>query len=381
MSKHSVLIIYPDKYLAYSPTTLNLYDQLSNSFDVSIITFLPDAMYSDHRFNNKKIEYIYIKENATGINLIKRLGKEVKKTINSRLKPASDLLTRKATLLISRIKDFKGAIIAVDFFALWCVQQAGKQAHLLSLEIYEHDKYRDACNFTLIKSVIIQSQERYTYLFKDIKLTAFFIQNAPAYIELDLNKSKPAEFRNSVVLCGSAVPEFGVYSCIEFIQDYPEYMLTIKGAIPPKVRKKIEDNFRFLIDSKHLVLDDEYISPNELNQYLSKFFIGFVFYDFLRFDFINSFNYKTAPSGKLFQYFNAGVPVICNQIDGLSSVQEFTAGLMINSLGSSSIKHAIDEINLNYDSYVNGAKKASLHFDFKNAVVPFENYLRHDLVN
>src|SRR5690606_7552230 len=102
--------------------------------------------------------------------------------------------------------------------------------------------------------------------------------------------------------CGSAMPGFGLYNCIEFIADYPEYSLTVKGSIPPVVRNVIENHFQNLLESGRLILDDRYLEEKELTKYVSGFRIGFVFYDFYRFEYINKFNYHTAPSGKLFQY-------------------------------------------------------------------------------
>jgi hypothetical protein len=214
-----VLIVFPDGHLAYSPSTLNLYDSLANDFDVTILSFEPDSSYSPHRINNRKVKYIIWHDAIRQPqSLFKRIKGEIKITIDHRLKRLnSPVLSENAHALIAEIKQFNGEMIAVDFFALWCIQQAGKSAHLLSLEIHEQDVYRPKCDLSNIKSIIIQSKVRYEYLFKGKDLNYFLVQNSPKYIDTKIN----IEMRNpfKLVFCGSAMPWFGIFSCIDFLCD------------------------------------------------------------------------------------------------------------------------------------------------------------------
>ena len=372
-----VLIVFTDRHLAYSPSTLNLYDSLANDFDVTILSFEPDPAYSLQRIENRKVKYIIRPNeiNPQPKSLFKRIKYEIKKTINHRLKKLMNpLISDTANALINEVKQFNGEIIAVDFFALWSIQQTGRSAHLLSLELIDRDGYRLDCDMSKIKSVIIQSESRYQYLFNSKVLNYFIVQNAPKYIDTELN----IEIRNpfQLVFCGSAMPWFGIFSCIEFLCDYPEYTLTIKGAVPLFVKNVIKEKFYDLLESKRLILDEVYLSQTELNEYLQKFYIGFVFYDHYRFDSINTFNYKTAPSGKLFQYYNAGIPVICNSLEGLDSVDSLSTGISINSMSSLQIKRAIENINLNYKAMSMNSIKASKYFYFSTNVKPFINFLK-----
>jgi len=375
----TVLIIFTDPQLSYSPSTLNLYDALSQNFKVEIVSFEPDQSFSSHKITDKQVRYLNVPNQNAGVPLAKRIYAELNKTLFKNRVHSDPLLNEKAVALIETIKMFNGEIIAVDFFALWCVQNAGRKAHLFSLEILDYDRYRDACNMEAIESVIIQTKERYDFLFGDRKLKTFLIQNAPNYKKSEYQVSQRK--RTNLIFCGSAVPAFGIFNCIEFITDYPEYTLTVKGAIPPGVKKVIFDTFHGLLEEKRLILDDEYITTEDLNDYLKGYYIGFVFYDFYRFDHINRFNYKTAPSGKLFNYYNAGIPVIGNNLPGLNSIEDFSAGVMINVMSSNSIKKAIDKIELNYESYAKGAKEASLHFDFKSNVQPFIHYITEKAIS
>lgn len=364
-----ILIIYPDPFLSYSPTTLNLHDSLAAGAGVSILTFEPDPKYSSHRITDRNVNYIPVPPAA---GLIKRLARKV--AVKTGIKDSTDLLrTPKAEVLIKSIKQFDGEIIAVDFFALWCAQKAGKKAHFLSLEIYQQDKYKDACDPNAIKSVIIQSDERYNYLFGHRQLKKFLVPNAPAYIDEPVQMARRE--KKNLIFCGSAIPGFGIFSCIEFINDFPEYTLSVKGAVPQKIKEQIENNFSSLLKTGRLILNDQYMEPAALNRYVGDFRIGFVFYDFYRFENIDTFNYKTAPSGKLFQYYNAGIPVIGNNVPGLSSITQYKTGIQISTMGSLAIKRAIDEIESNYEGFAMNSKKASENFDFNRNVGPFVDFL------
>lgn len=370
-----VLIVFTDVHLAYSPSTLNLYDALGKAFDTEILAFEPDADYSSQRIEDKKIQYLVrpAENSSIGTPLVKRLVNEIKKSISPVTQGQSTLLTHKARILIEKIKEFDGQIIAVDFFALWCVQHSGKKAHLFSLEIIENDLYRNDCDLSSIQSVIIQTPERYNYLFPKGNHKVFYIQNAPNYLETSLN----IEARNprSLVFCGSAIPWFGFISCLEFIIDFPQYTLTVKGAVPSFVKKVIDESYSSLINEKRLILDETYLNAEELNAYLTNFYVGFVFYDMARFEYINKFNYKTAPSGKLFQLYNAGVPVVASNLPGLSSAKEYNAGVLINSLGSGEIAKAIGQISAEYEYFAKGAKNASAVFDFGKGSDKFVQFL------
>jgi hypothetical protein len=367
-----LLIVFPDFFLPYSPTTLNLYDALSPFFDITILTFEPDARFSVQKITDKNI--IYLKRNKLRIG--KLLFKKIFQTflVSFRLtKKNITPIPLNASTLVKEIKKFDGEIIAVDFFALWCCQVAGKKAHLVSLEIYDNDSYRERCKLERVLSVIIQTPERYKYIFGDSKIQTFYVQNSPVYIDCEINTNRG---KRDLLFCGSAMPGFGIFSCLEFINDYPEYNLTIQGAVPAQIKKTIETDFYHLIDQKRLIINNQYFSPEELNKFVSSFRIGFVFYDYFRFEWINTFNYKTAPSGKLFQYYNAGVPVISNSIAGMISVKEYNAGVMINTLGSLSIKMAIDAIENDYDTYARNAKKVSRQFDFSKNIAPFVDFIK-----
>lgn len=373
----SVLIIFPDPQLAYSPTTLNLFHALKEYFDVRLLSAPPEESYSLQKVDDPQIEYLDFQP-APFIPppLWKRVRNRLKRALipaASQISPAQMMMTARAQKIVDRIRAFDGQVIAVDFFSLWCAQQAGKRAHLISFEIHVTDIYRDACDPRLISSVIIQSKERYDFLFKNTKPRYFIIQNAPRYLEL-----KPdyhLRNKNALVYCGSAMPAFGIFSCLDFIKDYEEYTLTIKGAVPKTVREAIDLYYPDLLAQKRLILEGNYLPPDELTRFVSQFRIGFAFYDFYRFDAVRSFNYFTAPSGKVFQYLNSGVPIVANDLPAFEFFSKSNAGRTVNYLGSKAIKKAIDSIEENYTQIAENAKHLSQAVDFSENSSEFIRYL------
>jgi hypothetical protein len=375
----SLLIIFPDPQLPYSPTTLNLFYELKKHFKVTLISLEPDASYSSQKVNDPDI--IYFKNDSSEelqLSLFQRGVTKIKRKLN----PLSDeqiktnnLKNRKAKKIIEVVNKFEGEIIAVDFFALWCVQQAGREAHLVSLEILEYDPYKENCDFYKIKSVIIQSEERYAYLFPDIKPLCFLIQNSPPYV--DFTPDYGSRKKNNLIYCGSAMPWFGIISCLDFIKDFPKYNLTIKGAIPKTTLGAINSFYKDLVEDGRLIIDSAYLDAFSLTTFISRFSVGFAFYDFYRFDNVRSFNYYTAPSGKVFQYLNSGVPVIANQLPGFKLIEQNNAGVLIPYLSSNTIKSAIDKIESSYFEVCENAKRASKGMDFIGNAIEFIRYLQN----
>jgi hypothetical protein len=369
------LIVFTDVHLAYSPTVLNLFYELKKYGKVKLIAPEPNAIYSSQKVDDDDI--IYLKEEQPQYpGTIKRLFTKVKNRIDPQSSKEilfNQLKTPIAIKLIELINGFDGEIIAVDFFALWCVQQTKRRVHLISLEIHAQDRYRDACDLSLIKSVLIQSEVRYQHLFKEYKIKSFIIQNAPSYIDLkpDYNQRN----NKSLIYCGSAVPWFGIITCIDFIKDFPEYTLTIKGAIPQNTFEVITQFYSDMLQEKKLILDNTYLDTNTLTEYVSQFRIGFAFYDFYRFDHVRTFNYFTAPSGKVFQYFNSGIPIIANDLPGFQMIKERKAGILISHLSSNIIKASIEKIEVDYGSFAENSKVLSQQFDFKQCARDYINFL------
>ncbi len=373
-----VLIIFSDIHLPYSPTVLNLFYELKKHCEVTLFCPEPEDWFSVQKVEDPGI--VYFKPEVSLAPNPGLFARVINKITNRFSPPPTSeslllqsLSTPKTEKLIEVIEEFDGEIIAVDFLSLWCTQQAGKKAHFLSLEINENDRYRDACDLSLIKSVLIQSIERFKKLFKDLEPNYFIVQNAPHYINFLPNYK--IRKQTDLIFCGSATLEFGIVTCLEFLKDYPEYRLTINGAMPKASLTVINSFFKDLIYEKRLIINDKYLDPTSLTHYVSQFRIGLAFYDFYRFEHIRSFNYFTAPSGKVFQYLNSGVPVIGNNLPGFHFIHQKKTGALISHLSSLAIKSAIDTIESEYDEIAKNAKDASFDFDFSKNVSQFIDFL------
>ncbi len=379
MKKPKLLIIFTDPHLPYSQSTLQLYTALQQYFEVDIFTNYKHALH----FENLKKDYsikTLSKNGAKATEFLGGLYHSIAKTLDasgSKNKKFVDWFKLRNVDALSVKKYLRwnkyDEIVAVDFLALWCVAKAKQKAHLLSLEIIEDQVHRRYADTDIIKSLIIQSKERKDYLFGNTNIKTFIVQNAPAHIPFtpDISTRNKKHF----ILCGSALPEFGIFSCLDFIHDYPDYSLTIKGNLPHGTLQSITLFYKHLIDENRLVLNKEYLGYDELNEFVAGYSIGFAFYDFFRFDKVRSFNYYTAPSGKVFQYLNAGVPVIGNNIPGFHFLKEAQAGELVQALTPNEIKAAADLIEAAYETYAKNAKELSKEFDFTNSIKPFINFL------
>lgn len=369
-----ILIVFTDIHLAYSPSTLNLFQVLKEKgFEVTLLSAEPQQWFSTNKVEEPGVVYVkYKPDNKLSKvsriflrNYYKIKSKVTKKQINW------DLSThRKSNAFVKKISENKyDDIIAVDFLALWCVEQTGQKAHFLSLEIVDTDIYKPNTSRDNIKSVLIQSQERYDYLFGGSGLKYSIFPNSPFHKDLTIT----AESRNpfQLVYCGSATFEFGFISCLDFLCDYKEYSLTVIGAVPEHVKEVVDLFYKHLLADGRLILDKTYYTADQLPEVVSKFRIGLVFYDFYRFKNMRAANYYMVPSGKLYQYFNAGVPAIGNQLSGFSVVNEYNAGSLIPHISSIQIKLAIDKIESDYTSHAKNAKKISKDFDARQALHRF----------
>ncbi|HSB92119.1 MAG TPA: hypothetical protein VLC28_03340, partial [Flavitalea sp.] len=327
--KKKVLIATLNDYIVYQPTILNLYDELITEFDVEIISFEPTFISKD-KDNSRNILYIkvpgIIKELSNKIDflmnklsgLIRKIapGYKYKYIYYNRALPA--------TLKNALKKSSADHIIAVDIPALYVCQQVSGKVHFLSLEIDRSSPFMKKVDQASIRSVFIQNQVRLDYLLPGFKGPSFFIQNSPVFQE----EIKPGVDRKDFIWAGTLLERFGVMECINFFKVHPEYRLELKGGAEKRTLQRIQENYSDLINQKVIHINREYLPGNAFLEYLSRFRIGFCFYSWTL---INSdFNYRTAPSGKLFMYMAAGVPVIACNIPGFEFIKEFKAGVLID---------------------------------------------------
>lgn len=350
-----ILIVFPDEWLAYAPTVINLFELLNRSNRVRIVAICTGKY---RRLRHDAVHYI-------GVNIVL-----------ARILAAFRLYKPfKALLLRARIrKEQPDEIIAVDSVAAWAAQSAGYRFHFLSLEV-ARDWFFRRLRHERIASVLSQTSERYEYLFGDADLKTYYLQNAPTFRPLRSKNPKP----DTLVFLGNAIPSHGVYHCAEFVAKATRWSLTVKGNIPAKVRKHLERRYAELIREGRLILDDSYLSEEDVVGYLSSFYAGFCLYDLSLID-ADDFNYISCPSGKLFRYYAAGVPVVASNLLGLRSVEIFRTGVQVESPDADSIRKALEQIEGRHDEYVANCLRAAEHFSFAERAADFVNVFTREPV-
>ena len=166
--------------------------------------------------------------------------------------------------------------------------------------------------------------------------------------------------------------ELRFYHCLNYLNTYKDEVLTIQGAIMPKDIERVDKEYKNLIEENRLRINKKYLENDEVVTFLSNYEIGFCFYNFdvpvIR---DNYFNYASAPSGKMFKYIAAGVPVVASNILGFKFVNEFQCGVLVDSLDTEEIRNAIMKVRSNYNFYVQNSIKAAKFYSFDTATVPY----------
>lgn len=365
-----ILILFHGEHIAYSPTLLQLYDILQKKYDVTVTAEHP------HNYNNLKIEnrnilyhkFYHVKSRYFYwilFQIILIFSKEARLFKKNKLNYKQYFFKFRFIKNIIRQNNFK-TIISVDILnAVFC-SILKKYSDFLSLELTIDEQFLPLIDLKYINCVLIQSKERFQYLFKDKNIKTFYVQNAPIYKEV-LKKD-----RDGLIYGGSAYDLLGFYHCLNYLNAYKDEKLTVQGAIMPEDDARINKEYKHLLDEKRLVLKRKYLENDEVVEFLSNYEIGFCFYNFevpvIR---DNYFNYASAPSGKMFKYLAAGVPVVASNIIGFKFVPEFQCGVLIDNLSPVEIHKAIITIRQNYLRYVENAIKAAKHYSFDKSIEPY----------
>ncbi len=374
--KRKVLIVTTDSTLAYQPTLLNLYHELKEHFDISIVSFCYYNNFIPAK-GDYKVQYLKIPRfQKKLLFLFNRIGESlinpILKVAGTKLAYRNDLFKALVSATLRRYLEqtTPDEVIAVDFQALSVCQAVFGRAHFLSLEIYPHDKFRKQCDFRRIRSVIISSEERYEHLFGSQELRRFIIQNAPIHKQYEL---VPITERHGLIWAGTIDLKFGVQYVIDFIRNYPQYSLTLKGPFVTGLEDHIRSSYQELISEGRLIINKTYLENDEFIRFISGHEIAFCFYDWevIR----NNINYYLGNAGRLFMYFAASVPTIACNTPGLKSVRDFNAGRLIDDYQPDTIKKAIDEIKQHYETIAENCLKASEHFSFDKMTAPLIEYL------
>lgn len=354
----SILIVFPDEWLQYSPSVLNLYKCCKEKFDTKLV-------YVDNgKFNNEGLV-----ENYTNIKIGKFAAYFWRKTLGYKFYKVLRLLF---TLLFIKLFDKRyDTVIAIDSSGYVAAKLFFPSAIYFSLET-EKDIYYRISEALGIDNLMIQSKERKEFMVGEGSATrAFYIQNAP------ILEGEPTVIREKkdkrILYMGNIEFGYGLEQFIECIKDLDSgYTLTLKGIKNDRYFNWLQEKYGDIIKSGKLIFDFSYVEQSKIIEFVSQFYIGITGYDLALAK--QSFNYFSSPAGKLFNYYAAAVPVIGIDIIGLKTVKDFEAGVLIDEVSPAKIENAIRAIEQDYKTCAENCLKASKEFDFKKS---FDYFISH----
>jgi glycosyltransferase involved in cell wall biosynthesis len=342
------VIVFTDEWLPYSSTVLNLLTCLKDQgYRTRVVTVRTGLFQNFERFQNDVTSF------QIPLLLRRMLGKlrlyRLAKAIPFALIHAREI--READLCFS-----------VDSLSFLVSRLFHKQPYYVSLEAERTAWFRLARRLGICH-VLIQTKERFDFLFNDFPNppTWSILPNSPI---LDRFSPSPSQ-EHDLIYFGYVTASHGVELCIEAMQFLlPSYRLTLKGPGQKDYVDTLKEKYRSLVESGRLSFDETYVPTEELIPYLSRFAVGFCFYDF---DIIasNDFNYLSCPSGKLYSYLAAGIPIIGSDILGLQVVRERNCGLLLKEPSPVAIDRAVRQIGVDREGYRQRCLETADHFDFR----------------
>jgi len=352
----SILIVFPDEWLQYSPSVLNLYQCCNEKFNAKLV-------YVDNgKFNNAELV-----ENYSNIKIGKFAAYFWRKTLGYKFYKVLRLFF---TLLFIKLFDKKyDKVIAIDSSGYVVTKLFFQNAIYFSLET-EKDIYYKIAQQLGIETLLIQSKERKNFMIGDDEsIDVFYIQNAPIISEQQILFKEKKE--KQILYMGNIEFGYGLEHFIECVKGLDtSYTLTLKGIRNDKYFNWLNKKYSELVNSGKLIFDFTYIEQENIIEFVSKYYIGITGYDIELAK--KSFNYFSSPAGKLFNYYAAGIPVIGINIIGLKSVKDFNAGILLDEVSSDQVNQAIEIIEHDYEIYATNSLIAANEFDFKKS---FNNFI------
>lgn len=347
MKNKDVLIVFPDEWLSYSPTIINLAHCFMQKGDNVEIIAMRNGNYSNENIKGLNISYI-----------------DTNNYINELFNNICSYKTYKLFLLIMnlvKIRKKYDIVIGIDSLGYLACKITRKKTIYLSLEVVK-DKYFDICSFLGIDKMIIQSKERMEYLLENKKVQYFKLPNSPIYTDINIDTNICTKKR--IVYFGNVCRAHGIYDCIDALKYLDDnFSLELHGIISLNVHKDIFSKYKKYIKEGRLILSKKYIPENDIINYLSHYYIGLCFYDFTLIG-KNDFNYISCPSGKLYNYYAAELPVVGNDILGLRSCKKYNCGRLLKEVNGLNIAKAILSIEKEYMNIKNNCKIAAKENDF-----------------
>ena len=357
-----VLVVFPDDWAPFSPTLTRLVDLLSKRFEVKVLAF------DTGRFDLGVLDarrYVRVALPTRRAALLRRIG----------------LLRIVRTLLLaSRARGcgrWADQIVAVDADGATACWMAGLPMHYLSLEVERPSLARWIVPYQA-RSIAIQSRERLEYQFPPGSidhLPVFLIQNAPEADAFDAVAPVTRDLeRPRLVYMGNLIPGHGLFRMLDLLHAWPEASLTLRGIVPDACMASIRERAGDLLDAGRLRVESGYLRDEDIPRFLTDYDIGLCLYEPTRGDRLD-FNYESAPAGKMFNYFAAGLPVLASDLLGLRPVTEYRAGIQARSNAPADLLDAGQALCADHPSYREGALRAARAFDFAASAGAFAGFL------
>jgi O-antigen/teichoic acid export membrane protein len=351
-----ILIVFPDEWLQYSPSVLNMYRCCSELCHTRLLYF------DNGHFKNEGLA-----KSSSSLKVGKFAAYFWRKTFGYKFYKVIRLF-----LCLLRVKLFErkyDLVIAIDSSGFIPARLLFKNVVYFSLET-EKDVYYRISRDLGIDTMIIQSEERKAFMLEDDKnVKVFYIQNSPVIDEV-IPIPSPEQRGKRILYMGNIEFGYGLEQFIDCIRLLDkEYTLTLKGIKNERFYRHLQNMCGSMIKEGRLIFDFSYVPQEQIIKYVSVFYIGVTGYDLELAK--KSFNYFSSPAGKLFNYYAAGVPVLGINISGLSSVKDFDAGVLLDEVEPGKIKQAILNIESAYPAYVENCLEASRFFDFKKGFNQF----------
>ena len=363
MDKKRALIVFPDDWLQFSPSIMNLETCLrEEGYQVEVV-------YTDvDLFDNDGLV-----EHGIPVQLIRKgfLAKALRVLNWYTYYRFFRLCSALWRIRLRRNK--YDLVFGVDVLGYYVASLFYKNITFFSLELPKTDDvFLKRIQKARVSHLIVQTEERGSYLsnlFRVGPTSTSYIQNAP--ICEPRNAEVGERKRKDILYLGNINRGYSLESFIEAYSSLPDdYSLCLKGfGVNKSYLQELESRFAPLFASGRIRIVLDYIQQEDIVEFVSGFYMGIVGYDE---ELVNTdYNYESSPSGKLFNYFAGGVPVIGLNISGLHSVKDMDAGVLLQTVTPASFIQAIKDIEASYEVYASNCLKAAAYFDFRKGVKQF----------
>ncbi len=352
-------ILFPDTWLSYTPSIINLVKVMQENGWTVIILAFDDGTY----LKTSDIDVLYVSLPKRGRKIIRIL----------KLFSLYRFFWLAFNVFRLRRQDFD-LVIGVDSLGYLITRLFFTDPIYFSLHI-RNSLSTLLCMKLGIRNMVIQTQQRLEQTFDKSTYRptkVWFIQNNPI---IDRNKTRPQNKNTQgfkIVYFGNVAKNaYGIENCIETLRHVADDItLTMKGPVTTDYHKELESSYGDLIVSGRLSFDSEYIAQAAVIDWLEEFDLGFCFYDEERIR-NGDPNMISPPSGKLFNYLAAGLPVIGSKLDGLKIVTEFGVGILLEHQNPAQIGVSVTEIRGSREKYRRGTLQAASQNDFRTMAERF----------